>query len=165
MDEDIEILILDFFSQSKYLAFCSNAPIILAKILGKQNPDRPGSLLTFGGEENIDLKAVAEKLGNEVMTSPYTYVTYDEINKIVTVPGNSTGKRRPAQVFASIQAMVQQVYNQLKGITESPTTLSVISRYEIKKGKKEEFEDAMFDYSYLTRQEEGCIRFDVLEDD
>ena len=36
---------------------------------------------------------------------------------------------------------------------------------EIKDGTKEEFEDVLDNYSNITKMEEGCLRFDVLEDD
>lgn len=152
VDDDIEIIILDFFSQKKYLAFCSNAPILLAKVLGKDKTNQSGALLTFGGSDSDEMKKVAEKLGNKVMETQFTtHVTFDQINKIVTVPGNSSGRRCPADVFMSITAMVQQVNNNIKGTKEPTSNISVITRYELNKGKKDEFEDAIFDYSYLTR--------------
>lgn len=85
------------------------------------------------------------------------------MNRVVTVPGNSTGRRRPADVFFSMQSLVKQVNAQVKGKKAPKDTISVLSQYEVKEDKKEEFENSMFDYSYLTRQEQGCVRFDVLE--
>lgn len=163
VNEELEAIILDFHSSQKFLGFCSNAPIILAKVLGRKRYERPGTLVTFGGKESQGLMKVAEKFGNEVKETEFTEVLHDKMNRIVTVPGNSTGKRKPSAVFACMQSLVQQVNSQLKGTKKTSKTISIISTYEINKGMKEAFEDAMFDYSYLTRQEEGCVRFDVLE--
>lgn len=94
-------------------------------------------MLTFGdGAETDDLKKVAENLGNKVIDAACTHVTFDEINKIVTVPGNSSGDRSAADVYMSIDAMVQQINNFIKAVQQPDATISVVTRIEVNKGRK-----------------------------
>lgn len=106
-------------------------------MLGKKRYERPGLLLSFGGREQQNLSKIADKFGNEIKASDFNEVTYDQYNRVATVPGNSSGKRRPADVFASMQYLVRQVHSNIKGGKPPQQTVSILSIYEIKEGSKE----------------------------
>ena len=98
INDDVVQVLQDFYQQKRYLALCCISPLLIAKLLGKQNGG-PGCKLTLGskGEQwpyagTID---VAKDFGNEMKESEVNEVVIDEKNKIITAPAYMKGNATP----------------------------------------------------------------------
>lgn len=107
-------MIKDFHASEKYLGLTQMSPILIAKILGK-NEGGPGALITMGCkgdekdwpyQETID---TASNFGNDLLEARIDQVTHDPPNKLVTAPANMQSNASPAEIFTNVKALVDEV--------------------------------------------------------
>lgn len=167
--DDVVKVVKDFHSAQKFMGLCCIAPVVAAKVLGK-NSGGPGATLTLGrtgSEENWPYQGAIEaasSFGNDVKEAEIHEAVVDADNKIVTAPAYMKGTATPAEVYESVKKMVDTVAQQLSESSSSSLPISIIVSVEIKPDRIEDFKKALAYNSENSRLEEGCHRFDVLQD-
>ena len=101
----------------------------------------------------------------EVYPTRITEIVLDSENKIITAPGNSTGIIPARRIFDNMKTMVIEFLALFREGARAGKPVSIVQMIEIKDGTKDKFEEVIENYQYITKQEDGCLRFDVLEDD
>ena len=112
VNDEVEKVVKDFHANSKPLGFTCIAPVIAAKVLGKEC----GVELTVGNDTNNDngdwpyaatAKAMEEMGAKHVIREP-TQAHVDEKNKVVTAPAYMYNGE-PDDIFQSVKAMCDEV--------------------------------------------------------
>ena len=167
--EDVAKVMKDFHSAEKFMGLCCIAPVVAAKVFGK-NSGGPGTKLTMGNkgsEEEWPYQGAidaATSFGNSMELTNLDGVTVDAQNKIVTAPAYMSGKANPGQIYDNVKKMVDTVAQRVRKDPGSALPVSIIVTVEIKPDQMEAFLKAMDFNSQNSRLEEGCYRFDVLQD-
>lgn len=91
-------------------------------------------------------------------------LVHDSINKIITAPAYMKGTATPSEIYSNVKLMVNEVAQQLREAEVAPLPFTVIVHVEIKKEKLKDFKKAIKFNAEQSRLENGCFRFDVLED-
>ena len=108
VQEDIERVLRNFRSQDKVIGLTCIAPIIAAKVFGKD-----GVKLTLGGTtENFPYAGsidVAKGFGAEHEEQDVSGTTIDWPNHLVTSPAYMQGDASPHAVFDGIQSFLRKV--------------------------------------------------------
>ena len=103
VQQDIEKVLLDFRSNDKVIGLTCIAPIIAAKVFGKQEG---GVKLTLGGRsDNFPYAGsldAAASFGATVEEKDVSGVTIDYKNHLVTTPAYMQGDATPHQIYDGI---------------------------------------------------------------
>ena len=106
--EDVEQVMRDFRSQEKVIGLTCIAPVIAAKIFGKD-----GVKMTLGGSgENFPYAGsigAAQSFGAEMVEMDVNQVCTDWNNNIITTPAYMQGDASPHAVFDGIQNFLRKV--------------------------------------------------------
>lgn len=151
------------------MGLCCIAPVVAAKVLGKSSGG-PGATLTMGGkgtEEAWPYQGAidaAASFGNEMVLTELDGAVLDSANKIVTAPAYMSGQSSPAQIYENVKKMVDMVAEQVRQDGRDSLPFSVLVHVEIKPDRIDDFKKALAFNSENSRLEEGCYRFDVLQD-
>lgn len=138
---------------------------------GRTSPARKGPaapmippMLTFG--DNDEYASEARMMVEcEVYPTRVTEIVLDSENKFICAPGNSNGIIPARKIFENMKTLVIEFMALFREGARAGKPVSIVQMLEIKEGTKDQFEDVIENYCYVTKQEEGCLRFDVLEDD
>jgi len=166
VQDDVSAVMKDFHAAQKYIGMCCISPVVAAKVFGT-NSGGPGLKMTLGcrGDDwpyNGSIDA-ATSFGNELVEAGIDQVVHDETNRIVTSPAYMKGNASPSQVFNSVKKMVDSVaHNMKKASSADPVTLLV--SVEINPDRLSEFKKVIAIDAEGSRLEDGCFRFDVLQD-
>ena len=113
VQEDIERVLRNFRSQDKVIGLTCIAPIIAAKVFGKD-----GVKLTLGGTtENFPYAGsidVAKGFGAEHEEQDVSGTTIDWPNHLVTSPAYMQGDAKPHEVVDGISRFIKQVNELVK---------------------------------------------------
>ena len=99
--DDVVAIMKEFHAAKKYIGLCCIAPILAAKVFGK-NSGGEGAQLTLGSKGTeadwpyqgaID---AANSFGNEMVETEIDGIVHDEKNKMVTAPAYMKGTASPA---------------------------------------------------------------------
>ena len=108
VQQDIEKVLLDFRSEQKVIGLTCIAPIIAAKVFGKD-----GVKLTLGGRsENFPYAGsidAAESFGAQMEEKDVSGVTVDYKNHVITTPAYMQGDASPHAVYDGIQNFLIKV--------------------------------------------------------
>jgi len=169
--DDVVGVVKDFHAAQKYMGLCCIAPVIAAKVLGTASGG-PGTTLTMGGKGSeaewphqgaID---AAASFGNSMVETDVDGVVVDAANRIVTAPAYMKGTASSAEVYDSVKQMVDTVSQHLRESPGSSLSLpiSILVTVEIEPDRIDDFKKALSVNAVKSRLEEGCYRFDVLQD-
>ncbi len=110
VQQDIEKVLRDFRSENKVIGLTCIAPIIAAKVFGK---DESGVKLTLGGRgDNFPYAGsldAAESFGATVEEKSVSEVSIDYKNHVVTTPAYMQGDASPHQIYDGIQSFLIKV--------------------------------------------------------
>ena len=99
---DVKRVILDFYSESKPIAACCIAPVLLARILGDKNVT-----LTIG--DDTETAGEIKKTGATHEECPVDDYISDRENKIVTTPAYMYDNAKPHEVFKGIAGLAHEL--------------------------------------------------------
>ena len=161
--EDVEAALKDFHTGKKYIGLCCISPVLGAKIFGTKNGG-PGIKTTFGmpAENTNGAIEAAKALGNDVVDTAITQVCHDEQNKIVSGQAYMKQDAYPRMVFASAKMIVDTVATQL--LKTQGVEQALVVNITVKPENIDEFIKVARHDATESRKEEGCFRFDVLQD-
>ncbi|MFN3453347.1 MAG: DJ-1/PfpI family protein [Pseudobdellovibrio sp.] len=97
----VEKAILDFYNASSPIGAICLAPILLAKVLGKHNPN-----ITLG--EQFEKTEILLKWGASVDPCPSTDFITDRNTKVITTPAYMN-EATPFEVYTGIRALVKEL--------------------------------------------------------
>lgn len=98
---EVKKVIEDFYQQEKAIAAICIAPVLLAKILGKEK-----ITITIGNDKETIQEVL--KTGAQHEECPVEDYITDRDHKIITTPAYMYGSARPHQVFNGIQKLVKE---------------------------------------------------------
>lgn len=167
VQEDVSQVLKDFHAAQKYIGLCCIAPVVAAKVFGTKSGG-PGAKLTLGckGDDwpyNGAIDA-ATSFGNELAEKDINEVCVDAKNKIVSAPAYMKGNATFAEVYASVQKMVDEVAIGLGADKPTGLPITLIINLEIGPSKLDDFLKIMKMDAEGSRAEPGCLRFDMLQD-
>uniref|UniRef100_A0A7S3RSD6 DJ-1/PfpI domain-containing protein n=1 Tax=Strombidinopsis acuminata TaxID=141414 RepID=A0A7S3RSD6_9SPIT len=109
---DVEAALKDFHGSKRPIGLCCIAPVVAAKVFGK-NSGGPGVKLTLGARgENWPYNGsidAANSFGNTMEEKQINETSIDTDNKIVSAPAYMKGDAKPHEVFDSVANMVDEV--------------------------------------------------------
>ena len=99
---DVEKSIQEFYQEQKPIAACCIAPVLLAKVLGKEE-----ITLTIGNDK--ETAAEIEKTGAVHETCPVDDFVTDRAHRILTTPAYMYDSASAHEVFSGIQPMIKEL--------------------------------------------------------
>ena len=99
---EVKRVILDFYSESKPIGAMCIAPVLIAKVLGKNSIN-----ITIGNDP-ATAKEI-EKTGAHHVVCPVQDYVSDREHKLVTTPAYMYGDAKPHEVFQGISGLVKEL--------------------------------------------------------
>lgn len=115
---DVERVVKGFHAAGKPVAMCCIAPVIAAKVLGR-NAGGPGCTVTIGDDQGT--AAAISKMGSSNTVEPVTAAAVDPANRLATTPAYMYGSASPWEVYQGIGRMIEE-------------TLALIGQAEARRG-------------------------------
>ncbi len=106
VNPEVERVIKAFHSAGKPVGMCCIAPVLAARVLGKQRGG-PGVSVTIGNDAGA--AAAIDAMGSRNVEKPVTEAHVDEANNLVTAPAYMYGDAPVHQVFDGIGEMIRGV--------------------------------------------------------
>lgn len=106
VDPDIEKALKGFREQGKPIGLCCIAPVIAAKVFGKNNAGQ-GCTVTIGNDP--ETASAIQRMGSTHADRPVTEACIDEQNNIITAPAYMYGAAPIHEVHQGIGQMIESV--------------------------------------------------------